>query len=364
MTVHIWYSGATDITGRALQDALAINGGREKPINLKANDILIGWGTKTKQNINLPLGKILNHPNAIRKNRNKFSALEVMAANRDLAGNIAIFCKADQIKRKIQEGAMALPMVGRKNYHQGGAGWWTCICDSHVDLAIEEGVQYFQKFLDIKTEYRVHVFDGKIIYAVKKVENATEAGWVAQRKQKILDYAQKNNINVNQATMDYVLGKLYKEQQLPDRIVRSNHRGWKFSSVALNLLSAPLKNAAIKAVAALGLDFGAVDCCIDMKGHPWILEINSGPGLQGTTLVKYTAAFKAKIAELQKPVAKKAAAPKKPAARKQVAAVGAAPADAEAQPGAIGGAALRLMMNQVNTPEEAQKVLDIAMGRV
>ena len=99
-----------------------------------------------------------------------------------------------------------------------------------------------------------------------------------------------------------------------------------------------------------------------MKGHPWILEINSGPGLQGTTLVKYTAAFKAKIAELQKPVAKKAAAPKKPAARKQVAAVGAAPADAEAQPGAIGGAALRLMMNQVNTPEEAQKVANILVS--
>jgi len=364
MTAHIWYSGATDITGRALQDALAINGGREKPRNLGANDILIGWGTKTKQDFNLPLGKILNHPNAIRKNRNKFSALEVMKAHRDLAGNIAICCKADQVKRKMQDGAMALPMVGRKNYHQGGAGWWTCICDSHIDLAIAEGVQYFQKFLDIKTEYRIHVFDGKIIYAVKKVENATEAGWIAQRREKILDYAQKNDIHVDRATMDYVLGKLYKEQQLPDRIVRSNHRGWKFSSVALNLLPAALKNTAIKSVEALGLDFGAVDCCVDMNSHPWILEINSGPGLHGTTLEKYTAAFKAKIAELQKPIAKKAVAPKKPAARKQAAAVGAAPADAEAQPGAIEGAALRLMMNQVNTPEEAQKVLDIAMGRV
>jgi hypothetical protein len=133
--------------------------------------------------------------------------------------------------------------------------------------------------------------------------------------------------------------------------------------VALNNLSAPLKNAAVKSVEVLGLDFGAVDCCIDMANHPWIIEINSGPGLQGTTLDKYVAAFKKKIAEIQRPAA--APARRAPARRNARNAVGAEQAaEVEAAPaGNVGDDQLRLLMNAVNTPEEARRVLDIAMGR-
>lgn len=360
MTIHIWYSGATDITGRALQEALKISGGRERPKNVTANDIVIGWGTKTKQAVNFALGTILNHPNAIRKNRNKFSALELMKANRDLAGNIATFCKADQIKQQLQAGHMQLPLIGRKNYHQGGQGFWLCVATNHLETAIAEGAQYFQNFMDIKTEYRLHVFDGKVIYAVKKIENATEAGWIAQRKEKILDYAQKNNVKVDQATLKYVLSRLYKEQRLPDRIIRSNRLGWKFSSIAIGGINAALKSAAIKSVEAMGLDFGAVDCCLDMADQAWIIEINSGPGLQGTTLEKYLAAFKAKIDALQKPARKEAPA-RAPVKQKVAGAAGAVIKEAGDN---VDGEKLRLLMNEVRTPAEARRVLDIAMGRV
>jgi len=362
--VHIWYSEATDITGRALQEALHIDGGRDKPRNIGANDIVIGWGVKNKADVNLLAGTVLNHPNAIKKNRNKFTALEIMKGNRDLAGNIAAFCKADQIKAKLR-GDMSYPIIGRTNYHQGGKGFWLCVCSGQLEAAIAEGAQYFQSYMDIKDEYRLHVFDGKVIYAVKKIENATEAGWVQQRKEKIADYVQKNNVQLDAATIDYVLKKLYEEQQLPDRIVRSNHRGWKFSSVAPANLLAALTNAAIKSVSAIGLDFGAVDCCIDMKNHPWIIEINSGPGLQGTTLEKYIAAFRAKIDALQRP-ARPEVAPvvkRQPARRKAVGAANAAEAAQVDNVLNVGNDQLQLLMNAVNTPEEARKVLDIAMGR-
>jgi len=365
MTVHIWYSAATDITGRALAEELNGNGTREKPRNLAAGDILISWGAKTSQDVNLPNGTILNHPNAIRANRNKFKALELMKASRDLASNIAHFCKADQILAQLRGNNINIPLIGRTNYHQGGSGLWLCLSNAHVEAAMAEGAQYFQSFLDIKDEYRLHVFCGKVIYAVKKVENATEAGWVAQRREKIEDYAQKNNMNIDANTMNYVLGLLYKEQQLPDRIVRSNHRGWKFSSVALNALAAPLKNAATKAVEVLGLDFGAVDCCLDQNNHPWVIEINSGPGLQGTTFEKYVEAFRAKIAEIQRPARAQRVVPEAPAPRRRaqgrqaVGAAEAAPAAAEH----LNDEQLRMMMNAVNSPEEARKVLDIAMGR-
>lgn len=363
MTVHIWYSGATDITGRALQAALNIEGSRDKPANIRAGDIVIGWGVKNKKDVNFANGTILNHPNAIRKNRNKFKALELMRADRDLSGNIAAFCEAGRIKVKLQHGEMVYPLIGRTNYHQGGKGFWLCICSNQLEAALVEGAQYFQSYLDIKSEYRIHVFDGKIIYAVKKIENATEAGWVKQRKEKINDYIQKNGLNLDADTVDYVLKKLYEEQQLPDRIVRSNHRGWKFSNVVLANLPAALKNAAIGSVSAIGLDFGAVDCCLDVENHPWIIEINSGPGLQGTTLNKYIAAFRARIDALQRPAQREreaAPAPRRPQAQRN--AVGAAPM-AEVPAGDVEDAKLRLLMNAVNSPEEARRVLDIAMGR-
>jgi glutathione synthase/RimK-type ligase-like ATP-grasp enzyme len=374
MTIHIWYSGATDITGRALAEALEVNGTKQRPQNVNPNDIVIGWGTKIDRDINFAHGNIINHPNAIRKNRNKFKALGLMKADRDLAGNIANFCKADQVRQQIQQGNMVLPLVSRRNYHQGGKGFWLCVCESHVDHAIHEGSEYFQTFIDIADEYRLHVFDGKVIYAVKKVENATEAGWVNQRKEKIADYAQKNNIQLDQATLDCALARLYKEQHLPDRIIRSNKRGWKFSSVAIRNLSVALKNAAIKSVSAIGLDFAAVDCCLDVNNHPWIIEANSGPGLQGTTLEKYIEAFREKIAAIQRPAQARA---ERPAARRQaprarravgaeVANVDLANVDPADQPQVnvqVNDEALRLLMNEVRDANEARRVLDIAMGR-
>ena len=367
MTTYIWYSSATDITGRTLAERLNATGVREKPANIAAGDIVIGWGAKTSRDVNLPHGEMLNHPNAIRANRNKFKSLELMSGDRSLNGNIAKFCKSDQVNSKIRAGEMIYPLIGRKNYHQGGSGFWLCPAEGHIADAINEGAQYFQSFIDIKDEFRLHVFGGKVIYAVKKVKNDTEAGWSNQRKEKINDYAQKSNINVDAATIDYALSVLYKEQQLPDRIVRSNHRGWKFSSVSVATLSAAMKNAAIKAVSVAGLDFGAVDCCIDQNSHPYIIEINSGPGLQETTLEKYVTTLQAKINEIvdgRRPA---------PAARRNnrggdvrrgaaVAAVGAEAADNNNA--GINGDQLRMLMNEVRSPEEARRVLDIAMGHV
>jgi D-alanine-D-alanine ligase-like ATP-grasp enzyme len=42
-----------------------------------------------------------------------------------------------------------------------------------------------------------------------------------------------------------------------------------------------MDQAAIKAVSAVGLDFGAVDFGTDKEGNVWLLEVNTSPGLQG-----------------------------------------------------------------------------------
>jgi hypothetical protein len=67
--------------------------------------------------------------------------------------------------------------------------------------------------------------------------------------------------------------------------VKSHRLGWKISYLG----GAPshLVVEARKAMAALDLDFGAVDCALTYQGEPVVLEVNTCPGLEETTLELY-----------------------------------------------------------------------------
>jgi len=279
-SVYIWWSGATDITGKALKEKLEIDGGNKKPTIAKT---VIGWGTKIKENTVFDTNiECINHPNKILLNRNKLKALKELKYH-----NIPI-AKLMEIGEVTTED---LPVIGRTNWHQGGKGFWMCPTLTHVKNATTEGAKYFQKFIEIKDEYRLHVFRDSILYSVKKVkrDNMTEA-FIEQNKEKIESLATKNNKTLEKDTVDYVLKQMAKQQNTPDMFIRSNTRGWKFSRV--NSVVAELEKAAIDAVNALGLDFAAVDCCTDINGNVYIIELNTGPGLKGTPFDAYIAAFK------------------------------------------------------------------------
>jgi glutathione synthase/RimK-type ligase-like ATP-grasp enzyme len=54
-----------------------------------------------------------------------------------------------------------------------------------------------------------------------------------------------------------------------------------------------LQEAAIRTVEILGLDFGAVDIIWNKKqDRYYVLEVNTAPGLEGETVVRYANAFK------------------------------------------------------------------------
>lgn len=287
-SIYMWYSGPTDITGRALVEKLGISGGLTKPA--KGKKMVIGWGTKTKESVTINGGtKVLNHPNSIKKNRNKFSTLSALSkANVPVAN----FCKASEVVKELGKTKpnICLPLVGRTNYHQSGKGFWLCVTNTHVKTAIDEGAQYFQNYIDLVDEYRIHTFGDKVVYAVKKTKRDNmEDSFVSQRSDKINDKAEKGKVKLDKPTMDYVLKTIAKESPNPDMIVRSNRRGWKFSHV--KTLKSGLAEISKRALKAAGLEFGAVDCCIDSEGNPFVLEINSGPGLTGTTLNTYIDEF-------------------------------------------------------------------------
>lgn len=105
--------------------------------------------------------------------------------------------------------------------------------------------------IETKGEYRVHVMNGEVIdYAKKRQKRDTE----------------------------------YTEAQLR---VRNHDNGWVFARQDLRQLE-DVKELAIKAIQALGLDFGSVDIVKDMNNVPYVLEVNTASGITGTTLENYT----------------------------------------------------------------------------
>ena len=315
---YIYHSPATDITGTALAQALGCKHGSKKPV-LKNTSFIVAWGAKTKDKCSLGSVPVLNHPDRIKVNRNKFKAMEVMLA----AGvNIAPFITAAQAGNIGKAGCpVTMPVIGRRNYHQGGKGFWMCPTKAQITAAIgeEKGAQYFQSMIEIKNEFRLHVMKGEMIYGVKKVQRTVkefEAAYVRQEMEKHDNLAKKNKRTMDKKTMETMLKSQAKAIAADgaNQLLRSNKLGWKF--VRIKKVDKGLVDEAVKALAALGLDFGAVDCVTDVNGAHFILEVNTGPGLTGTPFDAYVAAFKQLIEAALKPAPKKKAPAKKTGSKK------------------------------------------------
>ena len=306
---YIYFSGATDITGNNLKNALEIKGGRKMPP--KTAKLVIGWGAKTKDKVLFPkTTKVLNHPDAIRINRNKFEAINLMIAalNVDGAAHIPQLVVTNNIKDELAAGNISLPVIGRTKYHQGGKGFWNCPTVAQLDDAIQSGAHHFQSMIPIKEEYRLHVFNGEVIHATKKVKRTEEdfkKAFMEDELARQKHLAEKNNNPFDEATAVLMLRRQADNAVAggANMMLRSNKMGWKFSIV--KKFPKSLKDVAITAVKALNLDFGAVDCCVDVDKNPWVFEVNSGPGLEGTSLTKYIEAFNKILAGDAKTVAKK-----------------------------------------------------------
>lgn len=128
----------------------------------------------------------------------------------------------------------------------GGDGIVYCEAKDHVIVEAPLYVQYKKK----KKEFRVHVFKGEVIDVTQK------------KKRKDFD----GEINTK---------------------IRNYANGWVYCRDDI-VVPEDLRTQAILAVNAIGLDFGAVDIIYNEKENKsYVLEINTAPGLEGTTIEVY-----------------------------------------------------------------------------
>ena len=122
-------------------------------------------------------------------------------------------------------------------------------------------VMYIKK----KDEYRIHVLRNNIIDVQRKGLRAEFQG------QQDVNFLIRNLAN----------GFMF---------VRNDNAGVQL----INSSTVPqvVKNVAVQAVAALGLDFGAVDVIYNQQQKAaYVLEVNTAPGIEASTVLSYRDAF-------------------------------------------------------------------------
>lgn len=229
---------ADSLNGRVLR----LEGSRFRP---RATDLIINWGNTNAYNH----PRVLNRPEEIRNASNKRTFFERMARTDGMV---------DLIPRFWTDPAAipddAFPVVCR-TVLAGHSGDGIVIADNRAGL-VRAGlyVQYVKK----QSEYRIHVGimpdqQAHIIAEQKKVRRA-DAGEVDFR-------------------------------------IRNHAGGFIFQRNGIEVPEV-VRTAAINALRASGLDFGAVDVIFNARsGRAYVLEINTAPGLEGQTVTDYQTFF-------------------------------------------------------------------------
>jgi RimK-like ATP-grasp domain len=203
----------------------------------RADDLIINWGHAESPTSWFFPPNGLNAPSRVATAVDKLAALTAFKA-------ADVQCPPftsdrEEAKRWIERGGTVFCRIYTRA--SGGRGIFVSNADSGLVPA-----PLYVRCLYKRREYRVHVFRGEII-----------------------DVEEKRRMR----------GR-------PRSLIRSHLNGYVYCRT--NVVEPPgLHALALKAVAALHLDFGAVDIIDSKRFGPTVLEVNTAPGLEGTTLRIY-----------------------------------------------------------------------------
>lgn len=214
----------------------------------KSNHLIINWGyNKEPDWMYYREVEWLNFPSQVNLARNKLDTFDRLLNN-----HISI---PEYTENKDEAQSWEGVVVCRKTV-TGQEGQGIVIAQSPDEIV---DAPLYTKHLRHKHEYRVHVFKGEVI-----------------------DFTQKKK----RADVEV------------DSFVRNSAGNWVFCRQDV-VLPEDASEQAIKAVNSLGLDFGAVDIAYrERENKAFVLEVNTAAGLEGTTLERYTQAFKSYLESL------------------------------------------------------------------
>lgn len=206
--------------------------------------ICINWGDSSANLEGHPV--ILNIPSAVALATNKHKFFDKLKGKPYIP-------QYTTNKNEALEWIKKNKKVVERHKLQGHSGEGIKIATTEEELS---DAKLYVRYVPKKEEYRVHVFEGEIIDV--------------QQKRKKLDTEGVSNYNP---------------------FIRSHLHGWVFCRENVNPKSSVF-DAAIDAVAALGLSFGGVDVIYnEHSDKPYVLEVNTAPGIEGETVHIYTSTF-------------------------------------------------------------------------
>lgn len=215
----------------------------------RCNHLIINWGCSRVPSWMLGRAQWLNLADNVEEACNKLLALRRL--NFD---NVPIpeYTNDPAVAREwLQDGDSVVSRY-LLNSHSG-KGIVIDSLDSYDIFLHRERAPLYVKYFKKKHEYRVHVFNGRVIDVQQK----------RKRRESDVNYQVRNHAN-----------------------------GWVYCREDVSPPTEAL-DIAVKAVAALGLDFGAVDVAWNEHYNKCVVfEVNTAPGLFGHTLDVYVNAIK------------------------------------------------------------------------
>lgn len=244
--MNIFPYKAGSASAKALAEALGVKRIKAEGSKFKgaAHKVIINWGC-SKLPAELLKCRVLNSPEAVSKASCKLASFKAM---REAGVSVPRFTESrDEALRMLE----TLTVVSR-SVLKGHSGVGIDIFERGAEDIIKAPL--YVEYVPKKEEYRIHVFNGEVVDVQRKA-----------RKKDVPD--------------DQVNWK-----------VRNLANGFIFArgEEALGNVPQDVLDQAVKAVAALGLDFGAADVVYnDKQGKAYCLEVNTAPGLSGSTLDGY-----------------------------------------------------------------------------
>ena len=208
--------------------------------------VIVNWGAGRIRRAHAGC-PVLNAPGKVQVASNKLEAFRVMKADEVIVPPFT----ADQ--RTAKHWVNTGEIVVCRTKLQGSGGDGIVLAKTEQELV---AAPLYTKYKKKKSEWRIHIFKGNVIMVQRKV----------------------------------------RDFDVPDEEVkweiRNHANGFVFQQHGINP-PVEVMTQSERAIAALGLDFGAVDVIWNERDQKaYVLEVNCAPGLVGTTIERYADAIK------------------------------------------------------------------------